>query len=716
MTRRACRLMAFVSVLALAGQSAFAQTQEIKQDEEDRHETITVYGTSNPIPVFDYPGQVSVITREDIDLLAPSTASDMLRDVPGMEFSGGPRRTGETPSIRGLGGENVLILLDGARQSFISAHDGRFFLDPEIIGTAEVVRGPASALYGSGAVGGVMAFETVDAEDLLRENETWGARVRAGYQSVNDDTFGSMTAFTRQGDLDALASFGLRQSGDIELGSGASLPSDDEINTGLVKLGYEFTDAFSADISWQRFGNTAIEPNNGQGTLGTGDATLDQDVEKDVKSETWRMGFAFNPVSDFIDTRLTIYESTSSVDEFDATVPRTTLREIETTGVSLRNAAHLNAGSFQTIFTLGADWYEDTQTGTDSAAIGGTRGGVPDGSSEFTGIFAQLETEIDQPLGLPGSVILIPGIRYDEFESSSSLSPEASSDEAVSPRFALSYGPTEWLRIFASYSEAFRAPSINELYLDGTHFAVPHPVLFDPMMGQFIFVNNNFIPNPNLKPETSETVEVGFGFDFRSLLTKKDHLQGKLSYFESDVNDLINLSVDFAYDPTCFAPPFFPCSAGKTNSGNVSGAELEGIEAEISYNSGPAYAGLTFSSIEGTDVITGADLGTLTPDRLSLDLGVKINNSRTRLGTRIQIAGDFERRDDDGMGGLTVAERRDGYSVVDLYASWRPSFAKAVQINASIDNLFEEDYERAFAGVSEPGRNFKLSATWQFGN
>ncbi|MEM8563674.1 MAG: TonB-dependent receptor plug domain-containing protein, partial [Pseudomonadota bacterium] len=94
------------------------------QDEEKfvQMEEVTVSGTSNPLPVFDYPGQVSVRGREEIDLFLPSNVSDLLRDVPGLEFSGGPRRTGETPSIRGRGGENVLILIDGARQSFISAH------------------------------------------------------------------------------------------------------------------------------------------------------------------------------------------------------------------------------------------------------------------------------------------------------------------------------------------------------------------------------------------------------------------------------------------------------------------------------------------------------------------------------------------------------------------------------------------------------------------
>jgi hemoglobin/transferrin/lactoferrin receptor protein len=700
---------------ALAALAPMAAQGEVPDAPEQREETITVYGTSNPLPVFDYPGQVTVISRDTLERIQPSTMSDLLRDVPGLEFSGGPRRTGETPSLRGLGRENVLILLDGARQSFISAHDGRFFLDPELVRTAEVVRGPASALYGSGAVGGVLAFETVEAADLLREGETFGARLRTGYQSVNEEWLGALTVYSAHGGLDGLASFGLRQSGDIALGSGADLPSEDEISTGLVKLGYRFTDALSADIAWQKFANSAVEPNNGQGTGSTGDSILDRDVNKDITSETWRAGLAFNPDSRLIDARLTFYNALTAVDEFDPSASRRTLREIETNGVSLRNAARFTAGPLDAVFTLGADWYEDTQVGTDSAATGGIRGGVPNGSAEFTGIFAQLETGIARPLGLPGRLIVIPGIRHDEFESFSSLIPDGSSDSRLSPRIGTTYAPAEWLRLFGSYSEGFRAPSLNELYLDGTHFSVPHPILFNPRAGRFVFVTNRFVPNPDLKPESSETTELGLGLDFRDLITGGDRLQGKVSWFESDVRDLINLTVNFAFSPTCFAAPAFqPCTAGTTNSANIDGARLEGWEAEATYDAPLWYARLGASTLEGTDTATGEDIGTLTPDRIALDLGLKLDDWNTRLGARIQHAADFERRTLSG-GVLTVTERRGAYTVLDLYASWRPAFAPPLRLDAGIDNVFDENYERVFQGVSEPGRNFKIAASWQFG-
>lgn len=692
-------------------------TPEPFQVAELREDTVTVYGTTNPIAVFDYPGQVSVFDRAEIDSRAPSAISDVLRDVPGLEFAGGPRRTGEVPSIRGLSGQNVLVLLDGARQSFSSAHDGRFFIDPELIGRAEVVRGPASSLYGSGAVGGVLAFETVDAADLLGEDETWGARLRVGYQSVNEETLASITGFTQQGNFDGLASFGIRQSSDIGLSSGVDLPSDDEIETALLKGGFTISNALSVEGSWQRFNNEAVEPNNGQGTNGLGTGTLDQDVEKDITTDTYRLGLNFNPERNpLIDLNLVAYQSTSTVDELDPTIPRFITREIETTGVSGRNASRFSLGAVEAVLTIGGDWYRDEQTGSDDQTDDGLRGGVPNGESEFTGLFAQIETTLETPAG---EVLIIPGIRYDEFESSSSIAPGVeNSDDAVSPRIALGFTPSaaEWFRVFGSYSEGFRAPSINELYLDGVHFQLPHPTLFNPMMGQFVFVNNNFIPNPDLVPETTQTLEIGAGFDFANVISQNDRLQAKLSYFETDADDLINLSVDVAFDPTCFiGPAFFPCSAGTSESANVAKAELDGWEGELRYDAENWFFGLNYSAVDGVDTETGADLGSLTPDRFALNLGFQLEEYNTELGARIQYADSFERVELNAMDMLEAVESRSSYTVLDLYASWRPAFNERLRFDIGVDNVFDVEYERVQQGVAEPGQNLKIAASYQFG-
>lgn len=708
----ALALVALTTTPAWAQSSRDADIPEATVDETPAtlpsadEDVITVYGTSNPVSVFEYPGQVSVITRDEIEIFAPSSISDALRDVPGVEFSGGPRRTGETPSIRGRGGENVLVLLDGARQSFISAHDGRFFLDPDLVKSAEVVKGPASSLYGSGAVGGVLAFETVDAADFLGPDETAGARVRLGYQSVNNDLLGTLTAYTRQGNLDLVGSVGLRGSSDIDLGSAASLPSDDDIQSYLLKAEYKVSDALSLEASVQRFENSAIEPNNGQGVA------VGNDVEKDIATDTLRFTGRFDPENPLIDATLTAYRTDTAVDEFDPSINRLTVRDIETTGFGLRNSSNINLGGLETRVTVGGDWFKDAQVGTDDASLDGTRAGVPDGEAEFIGLFAQAEARIQFNDAI--DMLIIPGIRYDEFKSDAIGETIISRDTAWSPRLAASLG-SESIRVFGSYSEGFRAPSVNELYLDGVHFPVPHPILFNPRAGSFVFVNNNFIANPELVPEKTKSYEGGLSFDFDNIVVLGDVFRAKGSFFTSDVTDLINIRVDFAFDRTCFAPPAFqPCTAGTTESSNLANAELSGFELETQYESGRIRLAASYGVIDGTNVANGEDLGVLSPNRFTLDTRVKVPEIDAIAGVRIQAAGAFERREfDAATNTLIVAEDRDNYTVFDLYASWRPAQLKGIGLDVGVDNLFDSDYARVFQGVSEPGRNYKAALTLQ---
>lgn len=702
--------------VAIACNNAIAQEKETTQAQPDGVERMTVYGTTNPIPVINYPGQVSVIDREEIELFNPSSMADLFRDTAGVEFSGGPRRTGETPSIRGRSGENVLILLDGARQSFISAHDGRFFLDPELVQTAEVVKGPASALYGSGAVGGVLAFETVDAADLLKDGSNAGFKYRMGYQDANQESMFGLTGFTKQGDLDLIASISVRNSGDIDLGSGATLSSDDDISTGLIKASYQVTDALNLEFSWQGFNNDAFEPNNGQGVNFDTD-NPETNVFKDISSDSVRFAGTFNPQDNaLINTQFTLYRTTTEVEETDPSLPRITLRDIETTGFSLRNTSTFDFSNTDAQFTVGLDYYKDEQVGTDDNSDNNIRAGVPNGKATFTGIFAQLELDIDQPLGLPGNLIVIPGVRFDDFENEApTISIEKNDDNAFSPRLALSYGTTDWLRVFASYSEAFRAPSINELYLTGVHFNIPHPTLFNPQMGSFVFVSNNFVPNPNLDVEESDTIELGLSLDLNDAFVKGDNLQAKASYYQSDIDNLIDINVDVSFDRTCFSPPFLPCSAGTTNSANINSAEIDGYELEAIYDNPNMRVSVTYSNIDGENLANGSDLGVLTPDRLNLDLRWKLNQVNAVIGSRVQLAKSYERTTfNTRTNALEVSETRSGYGVVDFYANWHPEFIDGLTLNLGVDNAFDRDYDRVFAGVSEQARNVKASVSYSY--
>ena len=662
-------------------------------------ETMTVYGTSTSVEVFDYPGSVDVISREEIDFLSPSAISDVFINIPGLEFSNGPRRTGEVPSIRGLGGDNVLILLDGARQSFASGHDGRFFLDPDLIKKAEVVRGPSSGLYGSGAVGGVLAFETVDAYDLLNNGETIGGRFRFGHQSANDEFLTSVTSYGLLGSVDLLASFGIRQSGDIELGSGAELSSDDEIDNYLVKTGFNAGD-WRLEGSWQRFDNDAVEPNNGQG------AAVGNDIDKGILSDNFRGSLTFNPLTPLLNADIIIYQNDTEVEEFDESLSRNQIREMESVGLTLKNISKFDLGLVDTVLTVGGNWYQDEQKGVDSTTADGSRGGVPDAEAEFYGIFAQAEFRMDLSEKL--DALFIPSVRYDHFKSKAN-GENNNSDKAWSPRFALSLG-TDSVRVFSSYSEAFRAPSINELFLDGVHFPIPHPVLGPPTVA-----NNNFVPNTDLTPEKTDTIEVGMSFNFTNFILPRDNLRIEASYYDTEVEDFINTRVNFAFDRTCFAPPFFsPCTAGTTDSANITDAEISGLEFDAVYDTQRVMLRASYSTIDGTDQTNGADIGTLTPNRFNLDARLKEPEWGAIAGIRLKTASNFDGLEfNTTTRAFNVNDLRSGYVVMDLYGSWEPNFARGFRLDFGIDNVLDKDYERVFQGVSEPGINVKTAITYQ---
>ncbi|KEO91999.1 hypothetical protein EH31_04830 [Erythrobacter longus] len=703
-----------IAAVALVGGADRARAENTQVDPETGEPVITVTATKNPIRAFDFPGQVSVVERAIIEDFNPSTLQDVFDAIPGAQFDSGPRRTGDAPSIRGIGGNGVLIFQDGARQSFISGHDGRFFIDPELVQTVEVVRGPSSALYGSGALGGVIATRTVTARDLLDDGERFAVRLATGYQSVNDEFRIGVTGAGQSSDgvWDVLGHYTYRDSGSIELGSGDLLPSDDEINSALFKVTTRPSDALELYASYARYQADSSDPQNPQGgnIAGPGNAL----VFRDAKNDTAQFGLKFDPASDAVNLNLVGYYSRNSVEEDEVESPRTTDRAVETLGFMIDNRSRIAFGDASSVtFTYGGEYYRDEQTGLDNATPDGTRGGVPDADTEFVGIFAQAEITIAD--GIPGELSIIPGIRWDSFRSSADDETFEIDDDEFSPKLGVSYKPIPELLIFGNYSLGFRAPSFNEAFADGVHFTIPNlsapPGPFGPA-----FVQNLFIGNADLQSEESETWEIGAGLDFVDLVQDGDRFTVKASYYDSQVDNLIGLDVNIpagCFVASPFVPPCGPGAAfGNTSQNvNITNAGITGFEAEFSYSSDIFYARGHFSSIDGIDEENGEFLeGVLTPDIFFVDFGVRVGETGLRVGTRMTYATDFDEVNDPN-------QARDGFLVGDIYAVFQPESGPFAdfRLDLGIDNVGDADFEVVSAGVSQPGQNFKAALSWSKG-
>lgn len=665
--------------------------------------TITTYATRSPIPVEDYPGQVTVIERDRIESLQPSSVFDVFEGVPGVQVQGGPRRSGQTVSIRGLAGEGVLVLFDGARQSFVSGHDGRAFIDPSLLQAVEVIRGPGSALYGSGALGGVIAFRTVDAADFLEGDETVGGQLSFGFQDVNDEfaTTGTVFGRTQDGRFDGVASLTYRGSEDIELGSGLALPSEDDILSGLVKGSFNVTDDLTVSVGYIAYRLDGSDPNNPQGNnlADPGNRLVDRESENDTVQARITYAPSDNP---WIDLALVPFYTRTGVEEPEPEVDRFLVREVDTLGVFIDNRSRFTlSDTVEMTVTVGGEYYRDEQEGEDSNTDTGARGGVPNARTRVFAAFVQNDVRIDDLGPIPGTLTVIPALRYDSYSSEADGQPDVD-DDALSPRVGVSYEPVPGLSLFGNYAEGFRAPSFDELFAAGTHFSIPD--LTAPP-GLPVFFNNQFIGDPGLEPERSETFEVGLGLNFDNLIFDRDRFSARGSYYWSDVDNLIDLDVNIP--ATCIRPPFTPCGSGAAFGNtstyrNVTNAELEGFELSVEYDSPRAFATATFATIDGEDADTGEPVGVLFPNRFYTDFGVKIPEFDARLGSRVTVAADFTDVD-------APEEERDGYTSFDLYAAWEPFDGPlaGLRVDVGIDNVTNKDFNLVGPGVSEPGRNVR---------
>ncbi|MAB13527.1 TonB-dependent receptor [Parvibaculum sp.] len=657
---------------------------------------ITVTATGSGITAYEYPGMVTVIDKDEIDLKQASTPDDILRDVPGVMFTGGPRRTGEVPSLRGFSGPDVVILIDGVRQNFSSGHDGRFFIDPSVVNSAEVLRGPSSSLYGSGGMGGVIEFRTIDPLKALAAGETQTS-FGLGGQTANREYHATATAMSRPLDgLGIVGSLTKRESGSIELGSGSELESDDDILSGFLKGSYDAGGGHKFTASFLRFDNDAIEPNNGQ-------ANGNDYADKNLVSDTYRLGYDFNPASAWVDLKSIAYYQSFKADELrldnNGVGPAGELlkRDVDTYGFRVDNRSRFSlTEDIFTTLTIGAEGYHDEQEG---AAGGGVRGGVPDAEDSFIGGFAQAEINWARPFGfLPGDLYVVPGLRYDRFESESSQAGVDNQDSAWSPRIGGSYMPVEWLNLFGSYSEAFRAPTMDELYSTGVHFTFAPGDLGPGTAGH----TNRFTPNPNLKAQKTDTFEFGAGVTFDDVLEENDRLEIKASRYYTDGENFIDLQVNQPA-PYAACSPFVPGACdGTTTSVNIADAELDGVEAEAHYENDRIRVKVGFSNVDGKNKATGEKLGVLTPAMGTLDAAIKLPETHSIIGWHVIAADEFDKVN-------SVADERDGYVVHGVYFAWTASEGplSGLRLDLGIDNIFDKAYARAYASSYETGRNFK---------
>ncbi|WP_187329281.1 TonB-dependent receptor plug domain-containing protein [Halomicronema hongdechloris] len=143
---------------------------------------ITVTGTRTPRDVEDLPATVTVFELEDFNFYQMQDLQDLVRYEPGVSVRNNRRFGLQDVNIRGLEGNRVLFQLDGIRLperfEFGPFNIGRGdYVDFATLQAVEILRGPASTLYGSDALGGVVTYRSLEPRDLLGDEDDFAADV-----------------------------------------------------------------------------------------------------------------------------------------------------------------------------------------------------------------------------------------------------------------------------------------------------------------------------------------------------------------------------------------------------------------------------------------------------------------------------------------------------------------------------------------------------------
>ena len=220
------------------------QAESAAQSPSAEPQEIIVTATLLPRLREDIAGTVSVITAADMERQMANDIGDLIRYQPGISMDTAARGGNQGFVIRGIGGNRVLTVIDGVRSADIYAAGpasyGKDAFEMDDLKAVEIIRGPASVLYGADAMGGAVILRTRDASDYLVNGESHYLSVRGGAASADDQLKGGLTYATRLGDVDTVIQLTHREYGEREVkGPGRLNPQDGTTQSGLIKLGWQ---------------------------------------------------------------------------------------------------------------------------------------------------------------------------------------------------------------------------------------------------------------------------------------------------------------------------------------------------------------------------------------------------------------------------------------------------------------------------------------------
>ena len=458
---------------------------------------VVVTATKTELTQKENPRSVEVITKEDIQNTGAISVRDALRTATNIDIVSVNHGGGENISIRGGDTDGVLILVNGRRVAgenyFMSQGSNAYALDRLNLSNVdhiEILRGPASAIYGSGAMSGVINIITKKSEKPeFSVGVATGTNEMSNYYHYDTGKNGKVSVnfdvnFSKLRNIDSKAGKNLLHGPKQAYNLNLDYEMDENNNLNLM-LDYAKD---NLETRMRDFSVSSSAPDD-----------LKYPITS-FTSERKTIALTYDGKNSNSDYSLSASYSQLNRDPYAADTPGTNEKKYKSWNIEARDTIRTSDNN-KLIF--GGEYRGD------KASIYSGDNTVK--NTDQYSLYLYDEYRVDNKL------LLTPAIRYDYHKSFGSH---------TSPNLGATYFISDKLRFKANYGTSYRAPSVDELYGAFTHGG--------------IWGGMAIVGNPDLKPEKSKGWEISYEQEFG------DTTSAKLTYFDNKKEDAISYKIEMA--------------------------------------------------------------------------------------------------------------------------------------------------------------------------